>query len=32
MDVNQTWMTFACQYGDDGWEDRDLLHQGENVK
>lgn len=26
------WMTFACQYGDDGWEDGDLLHQGENQK
>ena len=24
------WVTFACQYGDDGWEDGDLLHQGEN--
>lgn len=32
MDVNQTWMTFAGQYGDDGWEDGDLLHQGKNVK
>lgn len=32
MDVNQTWMTFACQYRNDGWEDRDLLYQGENVK
>lgn len=32
MDANQTEMTFACQYGDDGREDGDLLHQGENVK
>lgn len=30
MDVNQTWVTFACQYRDDGWEAGDLLHQGEN--
>lgn len=32
MDVNQTQMAFACQYGDDGREDGDLLLRGENMK
>lgn len=32
MDVNQSWVTFACQYRDDGWKECDLLQQGKNQK